>query len=147
MVWLYRLQQRLSITQQEGLAVIVLTFLFLVGLGVRHVQEQRIPPVQVDSLVARPGATALADSATTAANGGASAPTPEDPVHLNAASAERLRALDGIGSALSKRIVEYRSTQRPFQRIQELRRVRGIGPQTLATLRPVVTVAEAETSR
>jgi len=136
MVWLYRLQQRLSITRQEGLAVIVLSGLFLVGLGVRHVQEQQVPPVQVDSLVARSGPAVSAD--------GPSVPTPENPVHLNAASPERLQALDGIGPALSERIVTYRSTQRPFQRVRELRRVRGIGPKTLAALRPVVTVADAE---
>lgn len=137
MVWLYRLQQRLSITRQEGLAVLTLTGLFLMGLGVRHVQEQRVPPVAVDSLVARPAVPA--DSATRLATGPA-APTPDDPVSLNSASRERLQALDGIGPALSTRIVEYRSTQRPFQRVRELRRVRGIGPKTLADLRPVVTV-------
>jgi competence protein ComEA len=139
MIWLYRLQQRLSITRQEGLAVITLAGLFLLGLGVRHVQEQRVPPVQVDSLVARAGATGPADSTRRTATGPAP-PSPEDPVPLNSASRERLQALDGIGPALSKRIVRYRSTQRPFQRVRELRRVRGIGPKTLADLRPVVTV-------
>jgi len=144
MVWLYRLQQRLSITRQEGLAVIVLTLLFLTGLGVRHVQEQQVPPVQVDSLVARTGATGSPDSATTAADDGPAVPTPENPVFLNEASPERLQTLDGIGPALADRIVTYRSTQRPFQRVRELQRVRGIGPKTLAALRPVVTVDEAE---
>jgi competence protein ComEA len=144
MVWLYRLQQRLSITRQEGLAVIVLTLLFLTGLGVRHVQEQQVPPVQVDSLVARTGATGRPDSAATAADDGPETPTPENPVSLNEAPPERLQALDGIGPALSDRIVTYRSTQRPFQRVRELQRVRGIGPKTLAALRPVVTVDGAE---
>ena len=137
MIWLYRLQQRLAITRQEGLAVLVLTGLFLTGLGVRHVQEQRVPPVAVDSLVAR---TAAPADSTARPSAGPGAPTPDDPVRLNSASRERLRALDGIGPALSERIVEYRSTQRPFQRVRELRRVRGIGPKTLADLRPVVTV-------
>jgi competence protein ComEA len=143
MVWLYRLQQRLSITRQEGLAVIVLALLFLAGHGVRHVQEQQVPPVQVDSLVARSGAVPV-DSVAQAAGDEPGHPTPENPVPLNAASRERLQALDGIGPALSRRIVEYRSTQRPFHRVRELRRVRGIGPETLAALRPVVTVAEAD---
>jgi competence protein ComEA len=138
MIWLYRLQQRLSITRQEGLAVITLAGLFLLGLGVRHVQEQRVPPVQVDSLVARTGAPGPADSTRRAA--GPAPPSPENPVPLNGASRERLQALDGIGPALSERIVRYRSTQRPFQRVRELRRVDGIGPKTLADLRPVVTV-------
>jgi competence protein ComEA len=52
MVWLYRLQQRLSITRQEGLAILTLAVLFLLGLAVRHLQQQQIPPVAADSLVA-----------------------------------------------------------------------------------------------
>jgi competence protein ComEA len=144
MVWLYRLQQRLSITRQEGLAVIVLSVLFLTGLGVRHVQKQQVPPVQVDSLVARAEGTVPPDLAATTGDEGPAAPTPEHPVRLNAASPDRLQALDGIGPALSERIVEYRTTQRPFQRVRELRRVRGIGPKTLAALRPLVTVDGTE---
>ncbi|MFB6248049.1 MAG: ComEA family DNA-binding protein [Salinibacter sp.] len=138
MIWLYRLQQRLSITRQEGLAVITLTGLLLIGLGVRHVQEQRVPPAAVDSLVARAGAPGPADS-TRQATTAPAPPSPEQPVRLNSASRERLQALDGIGPALSERIVQYRS-KHPFQRVRELRRVRGIGPKTLAALRPVVAV-------
>ena len=141
MIWLYRLQQRLSITRQEGLAVITLAALLLIGLGVRHVQEQRVPPAAVDSIVARAGAPEATDS-TRGVPAGPAPPSPERPVRLNSASRERLQALDGIGPALSERIVQYRSTQRPFQRVRELRRVRGIGPKTLADLRPVVAVTD-----
>jgi competence protein ComEA len=137
MVWLYRLQQRLSITRREGLAVVTLTVLFLAGLIVRHVREQQLPPVEVDSLEARSSAV---DSVGRSL-GDAAGPSPENPIDLNRASQETLQALDGIGPALSERIVQYRTTQRPFQRVQELQRVRGIGAKTLAELRPVVTVS------
>jgi competence protein ComEA len=140
MVWLYRLQQRLSITRQESLAVLTLTLLFLTGLTVRHVRKQQVPPLQVDSLKARSTVPASAKMETS----GPAPPSPDDPLPLNEASAERLQALDGIGPALSDRIIEYRTTQRPFQRVRELRRVRGIGPKTLADLRPVVTVTSGE---
>lgn len=140
MVWLYRLQQRLSITRREGVAILTLTVLFLTGLTVRHVQEQQVPPVEVDSLVARSSASEGSDS-TAISFAESSAPSPDDPIDLNDASRDALEALDGIGPALSERIVQYRTTQRPFQRVQELQRVRGIGPKTLADLRPVVTVS------
>lgn len=131
-IWLYRLQQRLSITTREGLAILTLLGLFLLGLTVQHVREQHTPPLAVDSLVARSSGA-----------GGTSptGPTPEHPLSLNEASADQLQALDGIGPALSERIVEYRTTQRPFQRPAELKRIRGIGPKTLNDLRPVVTVS------
>jgi competence protein ComEA len=136
--WLYRLQQRLSITTHEGLAILTLLGLFLLGLTVQHVREQQTPPLAVDSLVAR--SSAQEDVPKSAAAG----PTPQDPIPLNQASVQKLQALNGIGPALAERIVEYRATQRPFQRPAELKRVQGIGPKTLADLRPVVTVAASE---
>lgn len=139
MVWLYKLQQRLSITRREGLAVLTLTILFLLGLAVRHVQEQQVPPLAVDSLVAQPVGDSAAASRATAASP-SSTPSAEDPINLNTASREALKALPGIGPALSNRITTYRSTQRPFQRVEELKRVRGIGTKTFATLRPLVEV-------
>lgn len=139
MMWLYRLQQRLSITRHEGLAVLTLATLFLLGLTVRHVQEQQVPPVAVDSLVAQSGAdSAAADAARPVPP--PSSPSAEHPLNVNTASPEALTALPGIGPALSKRIEAYRSTQRPFQRVDELKRVSGIGPKTLETLRPMIRV-------
>jgi competence protein ComEA len=146
MIWLYRLQQRLSITRHEGLAVLTLTVLFVTGLTVRHVQEQQVPPVAVDSLVAKqPTKTAGPASLDDPTSAEPAAPSPDNPMNVNDASREALQALNGIGPALSKRIVEYRSTQRPFQQVEELRRVDGIGPKTLADLRPVVTIGSPDT--
>lgn len=146
MIWLYRLQQRLSITRHEGLAVLTLTVLFVTGLTVRHVQEQQLPPVAVDSLVAeQPAKTAGPSSLSGSASTEPAAPSPDNPLNLNDASREALQALNGIGPALSKRIVQYRSTQRPFQRVEELKRVSGVGPATLADLRPMVTVGSSDT--
>lgn len=139
MIWLYRLQQRLSITRREALAVLTLTVLLAIGLTVRHVRQQQVPPVQVDSLVAQPASDVAAPSS---ASTGPS-PTSDSPINVNTASRTALDALPGIGPALSKRIVRYRTQQRPFQHVRELRRVDGIGPATLADLRPLVRVAPA----
>jgi len=138
MVWLYRLQQRLSITRNESIAILTLIVLFLTGLTVRHVREQQVPPLDADSLVA--GSEAPPPSGTASAASAPKAPSASTPVPLNDASASRLQALNGIGPALAERIIEYRTTQRPFQRPAELKRVRGIGPKTLADIRPRITV-------
>lgn len=143
MIWLYRLQQRLSITRHEGLAVLTLTVLFLTGLTVRHIQEQQIPPIAVDSLVAQPVNLPNDTSAEGRSRIGPS-PSPANPLDINAASRNALQTLPGIGPSLSERIVKYRSTQRPFQRIAELRRVRGIGAKTLSDLRPMIEVNPTE---
>lgn len=139
MIWLYRLQQRLSITRNEGIALVTLAALFMTGLVVRHVRQQQAPPLTADSLVQR---TDGAVEARPQGQGPTSpAPTPDDPLAINDASAQELQRLDGIGPALSERIVEYRRRQRPFQRPEELKRVRGIGPKTMADLRSLITVS------
>lgn len=55
---------------------------------------------------------------------------------LNRATAEDLRLLPRIGPALAARIVEGR----PYRSVEDLVRVRGIGPRTLERLRPLVRV-------
>ncbi len=142
MIWLYRLQQRLSITRHEALAVGTLTVLFLTGLTVRHVKQQQVPPVSPDSLVAQTDSASAAQSAPAAG----AAPRPKDPLNVNAASASALETLPGIGPTYAERIVQYRSAQRPFQRVDELQRIRGIGPKTLADLRPLVHVGARDST-
>lgn len=59
---------------------------------------------------------------------------PEAALDLNHASAAELQQLPGIGPTLSARIV----AGRPFASVEELRRVKGIGPKTLENVRPFV---------
>jgi competence protein ComEA len=61
------------------------------------------------------------------------------PVSVNRADASELEALPGVGPALAERIVRYRSTNGPFQRVEDLDNVRGIGPATLAKIAPYIT--------
>lgn len=63
------------------------------------------------------------------------------PVDLNAAAPEELGSLPGIGPALSARIIEGR----PYAAVDELDRVKGIGPKRLDDIRPRATVVEQGT--
>lgn len=58
---------------------------------------------------------------------------------LNRADTLALQALPGVGPALARRIAEARR-EAPFRSVDDLERVRGIGPATLERLRPLVTV-------
>jgi len=58
-------------------------------------------------------------------------------IELNCAGARTLETLKGIGSVRAQRIVEARA-RRPFERVDDLLRVHGIGPKTLENLRFVV---------
>lgn len=57
-------------------------------------------------------------------------------VEMNEADWVAWSQLDGIGEKLAQRIVADREQQGPFQSIEDLLRVKGIGPKTLARLRP-----------
>ena len=60
----------------------------------------------------------------------------EEKVNINDASAEDLAdRLDGIGSVLAQRIVEYREENGPFRTVEELLEVQGIGEARLEAIR------------
>ena len=62
------------------------------------------------------------------------------PVSINSATEEQLQALPRVGPVLAARIVQYRTQHGPFQRIEDLTKVRGIGDKTLVRLAPYVTL-------
>ena len=62
------------------------------------------------------------------------------PVNINSASKRELDALPGIGEVLAQRIIASRSANGPFQSVDELIKIKGIGEKTLAKLKPYATV-------
>lgn len=66
------------------------------------------------------------------------------PVNINTASAEQLAAaLHGVGMAKAEAIVAYRDENGPFEHIDELVNVRGIGLATLDRNRDRIVLEEA----
>jgi competence protein ComEA len=61
-------------------------------------------------------------------------------VDINTAELPELMQLPGVGPKLAKRIVESRKTAGPFAGHDDLRRVRGIGPERLKQIRPYLRV-------
>jgi competence protein ComEA len=62
-------------------------------------------------------------------------------IDVNHASATDLQRLPGIGPVMSQRIIQEREKS-PFRKVDELRRVSGIGAKTLEKLRPFITVGD-----
>jgi competence protein ComEA len=61
-------------------------------------------------------------------------------LNINTASTTDLDGLPGIGQSIAQRIVEYRTTNGPFQAVDDLQKVKGIGPALFAKIAPLVTV-------
>lgn len=72
------------------------------------------------------------------AAGGTVAGAAAGPVSLNAATAEQLDELDGVGPATARKIIEWRTANGGFGGVDDLAQVPGIGPKRLEALRPQV---------
>ena len=69
------------------------------------------------------------------------AASPAAAVNLNTATAAQLEALPGVGPRAAQRIIEYRSKNGGFKKVEELMKIQGIGERSFLRLRPLVTVA------
>ncbi|MDY7041567.1 MAG: helix-hairpin-helix domain-containing protein, partial [Chloroflexota bacterium] len=61
-------------------------------------------------------------------------------VNVNTATSEELDTLPGIGPAIAQRIIEYRQANGPFQSIEEIKNVSGIGDKLFEKLKDLITV-------
>jgi competence protein ComEA len=62
-------------------------------------------------------------------------------VNVNAASADELASLPGIGPAKARAIVEHRNAE-PFHKPEDLRKVKGIGEKLYEQVKDRITVGE-----
>ncbi|HTO01596.1 MAG TPA: ComEA family DNA-binding protein [Microthrixaceae bacterium] len=72
--------------------------------------------------------------------GGGGKPQPAAPVNINLATADELEQLPGVGPATAAAIVTKREKDGPFESVESLLDVRGIGDAKLEGLRDLVTV-------
>lgn len=70
-----------------------------------------------------------------------------DRININEADAALLASLNGIGQAKAEAIIEYRKTNGPFRSVEDLAKVKGIGPAMIEKIREQLTVGEAANPR
>ncbi|MEA2109609.1 MAG: helix-hairpin-helix domain-containing protein [Pseudomonadota bacterium] len=61
-------------------------------------------------------------------------------ININTATAEQLTELKRIGPVYAKRIIEYRKAKGPFEKPEDIIKVKGIGPKTLEANIDIITV-------
>jgi len=80
----------------------------------------------------------------------AAEPVPEKPalsgkININAATVEQLEMLPRIGTKTAQSIIEYRTQNGPFKKVEDLTNVKGIGVKTLDELKSYI-ILEGDTT-
>jgi len=117
----------LSSAQQRGLIIIVAAGLVASGLAL-FLPETRTPSLALPDPIDITGVRILLPSFSDR----------QDKVNLNTASAQELTALPGIGDVLATRIVTYREEHGPFQTLDTLKQVSGIGDKLLEKIQGLI---------
>jgi len=61
-------------------------------------------------------------------------------ISINAAGADELSTVNGIGKALAERIVKYRSANGLFLYAEDIKKVKGIGPKLFEKIKDRISV-------
>lgn len=102
-------------------------------LGLLNLAEPLVDGLKIDVL--ERGASPAPASTAAAAPGAAPAA-----VSLNSADQAALETIPGVGPVTATAILAYRQEAGPFTSVEQLLEVSGIGPATLESVRPYVTL-------
>jgi len=62
-------------------------------------------------------------------------------ININTAAQSELETLSGIGPVIAKAIIQYRLENGPFEKIEEIQGVSGIGPVTFEKIRANISIS------
>ena len=149
------LQERFGFTRNETTVLLFLCVTLIAGSGLRWYRNVHAAPADplssydyaiADSQFAALSRPAPADSGHAPSGGGRTRRhAPADTlrpfgINLNQADTTTLVKLPGIGPALAREIVRQRTEHGPFESVDDLLEVKGIGPKKLQKIRPYVAV-------
>jgi competence protein ComEA len=64
------------------------------------------------------------------------------PININTAKAEELDILPGVGPKMAQAIVDFREAHGKFSTLEDLQKVKGLGPRKFAAIRPHLTLTD-----
>jgi competence protein ComEA len=124
----------LGFSQKEQNVLIFLSVCFVIGLGIKTVQQHRthLPETPSESLkpliqteIQETSVRSMVDSSYA--------------ISINKADIVELQQIPGVGAVIAKRIFDFRGKNGKFRSVDELMDIQGIGKRTLEKIRPFVT--------
>lgn len=88
--------------------------------------------------VTEPGEISASGGAAAAASAGMS--TSSGKININTADSETLQELNGVGPSTAQKIIDYRTSQGSFKKIEDIKNVSGIGDKTYEKLKDFITI-------
>jgi len=121
-----------DLKRQERLIVIFLTLTLIIGAAVAYFKKSRpvarvdIETFRLDDAESYSGDDSMSGLNTT--------------ININSSGVEALMRLKGVGQALAKRIVDYRTNKGPFHSKDELMNVKGVGQKLFDKMKNNISI-------
>jgi comEA protein len=121
----------LGFTRKEQGVLIFLSVCFAAGMGVRYYQRHwaRLPSTPSENIAA-------VDRDKFPKVSAESGPDTVSIVHINRADLSSLQNVKGLGPVLARRILDFRLQNGPFQSLNDLLKIKGIGEKTFSKISP-----------
>ncbi len=143
-----------TFNRNEQIILLLLCGVLIIGIVIRYLDsrdpdnipdfEVRKNAVEVPSPKEKtevPQVTSLTQRQSSVPSPKKNVPQARELININSATAKEFERLRGIGPQIAGRIVAYREKNGAFKRVDDITKVRGIGPKTLERLRPHLTTS------
>ena len=138
-------------TEREKHVILFLVCTLIIGYGVKLYQENHLyddfkPVTSIEKESFEKKARLAYDTSKRKGLNSSESSTENDSkpqteiININTAEKQNLVKLPKIGTVTAERIIRFRDDYGPFKSIDDLLKVKGIGPKTLEKLKPQITL-------